>query len=279
MIEKKTFDSHIKTIAKVEEHITTYPDQLKASIVSTFDELKTALEKRKQVLLKEVDVKYDSFSKKLQAEKKSLEMTMSSLQAGIRFADQLEEDENLIEVAFLGIQAIPFLDDLKSASWDPKTVKELGPIVYLKQDPKQSTPSDGLQFIHSIGHMANASQDLNRDFDLIPEGYSSSSRCAEHYFLTYNKHTYQENGMFTVLARYYFDLLCPPVTISVQITLNNADDIPSTVLHDNEQWKITFHTPKPGKYNVKAELKIGKGILKEKIFTIELHPRSRKAYM
>lgn len=276
----KTFESHNQTVAKVEQHITTYPDQLKVAIASTFDKLKAAIEERKQVLLNEVDVKYTAFSKKLEAEKKTLDMTMSSLRSGIRFADLLKEDENLVEVVFLGIQAVSFLDDLKNASWDSKAVKELGPMVYLKHDPKKPTPSDCLQFIRSIGHMANASQDLNRDFDLTPKGYSSSNRGAEDYFSLYAtpKHMYQENGMFTVLARCSFDLLCP-VTLSVQITLNNADDIPSTVLPEDEHWKITFHTPKPGKYNVKAELKIGKGILKEKVLTIELHTRSHRVYM
>ena len=296
--KSKIFQSHTETIAKVEQHITTYPDQLKTSIASTFDDLIRALHQRKQTLLNEVDTKYNSFSKVLWAEKNTVEMTLCSLQAGIKFADQLKEDSNNLEVAVLGAQAIKSMKKLHSVSWDSKPVKELGPLVYLRREKKPSPLVDDLQFIHTIGHVINVG---TFDLQLTAKGYSQTapisaqssswSRCSHHglnqYFLSQGQNpfevqrpsltspsqpsqrnfVFQRNGTFLVTAN---NLDGAEITMSAQVTLAGSGVIRSITSLKNDQWKITFFTAKVGNYEVKAEMKKGNELLRNKTITIHL---------
>ena len=295
--KSKIFQSHTETIAKVEQHVTTYPDQLKASITSTFDELIRALHQRKQTLLNEVDAKYNSFSKVLWAEKNTVETTLCSLQAGIRFADQLMEDSNNLEVAVLGTQAIKSMKNLHSVSWDSKAVEELGPLVYLRREKKESPLNDDLQFIHTIGHVINIG---TFDLQLWAKGYSqtasisaqstSCSRRSHHfnqYFLSQGRDPFEvqgpsltspslpsqrnfifhRNGTFLVTANY---LDGPEITMSAQVTLAGSGRIHSETSLKNDQWEITFCTTKAGSYEVKAEMKKGNEQLTDRTIMIQL---------
>ena len=296
--KSKIFQSHRETITKVEQHVTTYPDQLKTSIASTFDDLIKALYQRKQTLLNEVDAKYNSFSKVLRAEKNKVEMSLCRVQAGIKFADQLNEDSNNLEVAVLGAQAIKSMKKLHSVFWNPKAVKELGPLVYLKREKKQSPLDDDLQFVHTIGHVINVG---TFDLQLTAKGYSqtapvstqssSRSRCSDHglnqYFLSQGQDSFevqepsltsaslpsqrnfvfQRNGTFLVAANY---LDGPEITMSAQVTLAGSGIIHSITSLKNDQWEITFCTAKVGNYEVKAEMKKGNELLRNKTITIHL---------
>ena len=293
--KSKIFQSHTETIAKVEQHITTYPDQLKASITSTFDELIKALHQRKQTLLNEVDAKYNSFSKVLWAEKNTVEMTVCSLQAGIKFADQLKEDSNNLEVAVLGTQAIKSMKKLHSVFWDSKAVEELGPLVYLRREKKNSPLNDDLQFIQTIGHVINVGtfdlqltakgysqivtmpifDDLHSHHQINPyylfqhEGYplvqefssTSASKLSQRNF------AFRRNGTFLVTANY---LDFPEITISAQVTLAGSGSINTLTSRKNKQWEITFCTTKVGNYEVKAEIKKGNEVLTNRTITIQL---------
>ena len=251
----KTFQHHSKTIAKVEQHVTTYPDQLKASITSTFDDLIRALHQRKQTLLNEVDTKYNSFSKVLWAEKNTVEMTLCSLQAGIKFADQLKEDQTNLEVAVLGTQAIKSMKKLHSVSWDSKAINGLGPLFYLRQEKKEPPPKDNLQLINSIGHVIKVDTELT----LTAEGYSSAD--------SFNS-WFQKNGMYSVTAK-YLDIVFPAVTMSAKVLLVGAGIIHSDISKNDDKWKITFHTPKAGIYEVNVQLKRGNETI-DKMITIDL---------
>ena len=296
--KSKIFQSHTETIAKVEQHVTTYPDQLKASIISTFDELSRALHQRKQTLLNEVDAKYNSFSKVLWAEKNTVEMTVCSLQAGIRFADELKEDSNNLEVAVLGTQAIKSMKNLLSVSWDSKAVKELGPLVYLRREKKQPPLNDDLQFIHTIGHVINIG---TFDLQLTAKGYSqtaplsaqptSKSRRSHHlnqHFLSQGRNPFEvqgpsltspslpsqrnfifyRNGTFLVTANY---LDGPEITMSAQVTLAGSGIIHSVTSRKNDQWEITFCTTKVGNYEVKAEIKNRNEVITDRTITIQFY--------
>ena len=253
--KSKIFQSHTETIAKVEQHVTTYPDQLKASISSTFDELIRALHQRKQTLLNEVDTKYNSFSKVLWAEKDTVEMTLCSLQAGIKFADQLKEDQTNLEVAVLGTQAIKSMKKLHSVSWDSKAINGLGPLFYLRQEKKEPPPKDNLQLINSIGHVIKVDTELT----LTAEGYSSAD--------SFNS-WFQKNGMYSVTAK-YLDIVFPAVTMSAKVLLVGAGIIHSDISKNDDKWKITFHTPKAGIYEVNVQLKRGNETI-DKMITIDL---------
>ena len=262
----KTFQCHAETIAKVEQHFTTYPGQLKASITSTFDELIKALHQRKQTLLNEVDAKYNSFSKVLRAEKNTVEMTLSSLQAGIKFANQLNEDKTNLEVAVLGTQAIKSMKKLHSVSWDSKAVDGLGPLIYLRQEKKEAPPKDNVQLINSIGHVVNVYVDTT-DLTLTAEGYSSAS--------PFNLR-FQKNGMYSVTAK-YLDIVFPAVTISAKVSLVGTGIIPSQVSKYDDKWEITFHTPNTGKYEVKVQLKRGKETI-DKTITINVKQKHQPVH-
>ena len=273
----KTFQCHAETIAKVEQHVTTYPNQLKASITSTFDELIKALHQRKQTLLNEVDAKYNSFSKVLRAEKNTVEMTLCSLQAGIKFANQLKEDKTNLEVAVLGTQAIKSMKELHSVSWDSKAVDGLGPLVYLRQEKKNPPPKDNLQLINSIGHVLNVDADLT----LRAEGYSSAASLntqSEHS--SSSKITrclsFKKNGMYSVTAK-YLDIVFPAVTMSAKVSLVGTGIIPSKISKYDDKWEITFHTPNAGKYEVKVQLKRGKETI-DKMITIDLKQKHRPVH-
>ena len=251
----KAFQSHTETITKVEQHVTTYPDQLKTSITSTFDDLIKALHQRKQTLLNEVDAKYNSISEVLMAEKNTVEMIVYGLQAGIRFANQLKEDQTNLEVAVLGTQAIKSMKELHSVSWDSKVIDVLVPLVYLRQEKKEHPPKDNLQLINSIGHVVNVDADLT----LTAEGYSSAS--------SFNLR-FQKNGMYSVTAK-YFDIVFPAVTMSAKVSLVGTGIIHSDISKNDDKWEITFHTPKAGKYEVKVQLKRGNETI-DKMITIDL---------
>ena len=259
----KVFQCHTKTIAKVEHHVTTYPDQLKTSITSTFDDLIKALHQRKQTLLNEVDTRYNSFSKVLWAEKNTVEMTVCSLQAGIKFANQLKEDQTNLEVAVLGTQAIKSMKELHSVSWDSKAIDGLGPLVYLRQEKKEHPPKDNLQLINSIGHVINVDTELT----LTAEGYSSAS--------PFNL-TFQKNGMYSVTAK-YLDIVFPAMTMSAKVSLVGNCIIHSDISKNDDKWEITFHTPKAGKYEVKVQLKRGNETI-DKMITIDLKQKHQPVH-
>ena len=83
MVKLHKFRSHAEAVAKVEKHVTTYPDKVKAFITAQFEVLHKMLEKRKEALLKEVDTQYNGFSKTLWVEKDIVETSICKLEAGI----------------------------------------------------------------------------------------------------------------------------------------------------------------------------------------------------
>lgn len=119
------FRSYSETVKESEEHVTTYPDQLKAAISSKFDALMLQLAQRKEELLQSVDTQYDGFSKQLWAEKDEVEMSILGLNAGIKFSTKVMEGSDDVEIAVLGTQALKQMKQLEKKEWDPKVVKYL----------------------------------------------------------------------------------------------------------------------------------------------------------
>ena len=269
----ETFQTHSQSIAKVEEHVTSYPDKLKTFITLKFDGLKQELENRKQALLREVDTQYDSFSKVLFAEKNSVDTTVGHLEAAIKFANAIDKCSNKLEVSVLGIQACASFKRLNSATWDPKPVQKLGPLVYLRRkSTERRNPAsipDESQYISSIGHLVNRESVLDTCV-LTQVDYSSVFTQAYIDYSSMNlgsvskkgyiPDTYEfiNNGRVTlqvhsneIAARGGIDVLFPEGTVSSEVSCDNTV-IPSNVqLQSNGILSVTFSTPKAGKYSVK----------------------------
>jgi hypothetical protein len=157
--QQEEFQRHSQTIAQAEKHVTTYPDELKFFITREFDKLIQELEARKQHLLKTVDAKYDSFSKTLWAEKNTIDITLSRIEAGIKIAQEICESQKDLELAVLGAQACKSLEKVNVVDWNPAVVKSLGPLVYLRKDDNTSdqpaTTQTESQFINNIGGLVD----------------------------------------------------------------------------------------------------------------------------
>ena len=264
----KVFQTHSQSIAKVEEHVTSYPDKLKTFITLKFDGLKQELENRKQALLREVDTQYDSFSKVLFAEKNTVDTTVSHLEAAIKFANEIDKCNNKLEVSVLGAQACASFKKLNSATWNPKPVQKLGPLVYLRRKSTErrnhftaSIPNES-QYISSIGHLKNCESVWDNDHVITCAGYSqyyneyrtltNDIPAARYNFIKLGKVTVQVHSHSNEIAdRDGMDVLFPEGTISSEVFCDN------TVIHSNVQLQsngtvlITFSTPKAGMYNVK----------------------------
>ena len=263
----KVFQTHSQSIAKVEEHVTSYPDKLKTFITLTFDGLKQDLENRKQVLLREVDTQYDSFSKVLFAEKNTVDTTVAHLEVAIKFANEIDKCNNKLEVSVLGTKACASFKKLNSATWDPKPVQKLGPLVYLRiKSTERRNPAsipDESQYISSIGHLENRESVLDNDYVITCKYWSNetqhqrrSSRTSINDIpaATYNL---INNGRVTlkvhsneIAARNEMDVLFPEGTASSEVSCNGTV-IPSNVQQSFGTVSITFSTPKAGIYNVK----------------------------
>ena len=270
----KVFQTHSQSIAKVEEHVTSYPDKLKTFITQKFDGLKQELENRKQALLREVDTQYDSFSKVLFAEKNTVDTTVSHLEAAIKFASEIDKCNNKLEVSVLGTQACASFKKLNSATWDPKSVQKLGPLVYLTRkstERKKNTASvpNESQYISNIGHLENYESVLNNDYVITCAGYSTGIQhmrelnndiAAARYNFIKNKRVtllVYSNKISAMAARDGMDVAFPNLgTISSEVSCDNTV-IPSDVQLNTDGTvltAVTFSTPKPGKYTVKIKV-------------------------
>ena len=262
----KVFQTHSRSIAKVEEHVTNYPDKLKTFITQKFDGLKQELENHKQALLRDVDTQYDSFSKVLFAEKNTVDTTVSHLEAAIKFANEIDKCNNNLEVSVLGAQAYASFKKLNEVRWDPKPVQKLGPLVYLRRKRRNqftaSIPNES-QYISSIGHLENRESVLDNDYVITCRDYSNEAQYRWSSRRLTNdipaaRYNFINNGIVTlevdsneIAARDGMDVLFPEGTVSSEVFCDDTV-IPSDVqLRSNGTVLITFSTPKVGIYNVK----------------------------
>ena len=256
MAKLRTFRSHAEAVAKVEKHVTTYPDNLKAFITSQFEELHKMLEKRKEALLKEVDTQYNGFSKTLWVEKDIVETSICKLEAGIKFAQQVAKSEDKLEVAVLGNKAIPSMRQMmKTLSWDPKTIKNLGPIGYIAQG------SEYPEFIDKIGILKNM------EIFISDKGYKGhQSSC---YFT--------KNGTYYVKFEVNFGnkTLFPQMGISCTCKTGKGSVSCTTKQQQQGKWEVTFQTADPESYTIMTTLKIGSEDYGGKTETIQLNEHDK----
>ena len=229
----KTFSSHAEEIGKVEKHVTVYPDEIKSFITSQFEEFHKLLDKRKEVLLQQVDTQYNGFSKTLWAEKDIVETGICKLEAGIRFAQQLAKSDDKLEVAVLGSKALASNQVTKALSWDPRTIENLGPLAYDADFDKHC--------IEKIGIIGNIEV-------VISDG--------EYY-----QYFGGENGTYCSEIEVKFG--CHPKLsfpkMSFQCICRSGDEVvPCTARPEPKQnkWEVIFHPKYSGNYTIEVILKI-----------------------
>ena len=256
MAKLRTFRSHAEAVAKVEKHVTTYPDNLKAFITAQFEELHKMLEKRKEALLKEVDTQYNGFSKTLWVEKDIVETSICKLEAGIKFAQQVAKSQDKLEVAVLGNKAITSMRQMrKTLYWDPKAIKNLGPVGYAAQG------SDEYQeYIEKIGILKNM------EISISDKGYNG--------YQSYDDFT--KNGTYYVEVEVNFgnnvEALFPQMSISCTCKTGKGS-VSCSIKQQQQQgkWMVTFQTVNPGTYTIMATLKISGEDYRVKTETIYLY--------
>ena len=245
----RTFRSHAEAVAKVEKHVTTYPDKLKAFITAHFEELHKMLEKRKEALLKEVDTQYNGFSKTLWVEKDIVETSICKLEAGIKFAQQVANIEDKLEVAVLGNKAITSMNQMtKTLYWNPKAIKNLGPVGYAAQE------SDEYQkFMEKIGILKNMV------ISISDKGYRGY-----YGFISYGTYCVEVEVNFGNNVKALF----PQMSISCK---TEEGSVLCTTKQQQGKWEVTFQTANPGTYTIMATLEIAGKHYGEIVETIRLY--------
>ena len=234
----ETFRSHAEEVAKVEKHVTVYPDTMKSFIISQFEEFHKLLDKRKEALLGEVDSQYNGFSKILWVEKDIVETGICKLEAGIKFAQQLAKSDDKLEVAVLGSKALASNQIAKALSWNPKTIESLGPLAYAAKEKHFDK-----DYIEEIGRIKNV-EIVIKDGSYI--GYHRS-----YYFQRNSKYCVEIEVKFD----HHFKIIFPQMNLLCSCKRGN-DVVPCTTGYKQDKWEVTFQTKYEGTYTVEAVLKI-----------------------
>ena len=248
----ETFRSHAEEVAKVEKHVTVYPDTMKSFIISQFEEFHKLLDKRKEALLGEVDSQYNGFSKILWVEKDIVETGICKLEAGIKFAQQLAKSDDKLEVAVLGSKALASNQVAKALSWNPKTIKSLGPLAYAAKQKHFDK-----DYIEEIGKIKNV--------EIAIEDRS---------YIGYHKSAFRRNGKYCVEIKVKFDhhfkIIFPQMSLLCSCK-RGIDVVSCTTRYKQDKWEVKFQTKYEGTYTIEAVLKINGEDCHKKTKSIELY--------
>ena len=258
----RTFRSHAKALAIVEKHVTTYPDEMKAFIANQFEELHKMLEKRKEILLKEVDTQYNGFSKTLWVEKDIVETSICKLEAGIKFAQQVAKSEDKLEVAVLGNKALASMNTMaKTVLLNHSAIKNLGPLLYVPQQRGEFCPSivGFLKRGHNIEIIVTKKGYDCATFSLTPQPIhqlGSTPFQLNHYF-----------QLEVEVQKPFFPEIC--VLFDCKMT-TSAEKVRYTSTLQNGKWIVSFQTAYPGSYIVTITVQLdGRDIcIKEETITV-----------
>ena len=141
---------------------------------------------------------------------------------------------------------------MKTLSWDPKVIKNLGPVGYAAQG------SDEYQeFIEKIGILKNM------EISISDKGYKGHR--SSHYFI--------ENGTYYVEVEVNFDnnvnALFPQMSISCNCKTEEGSVL-CTTKQQQGKWMVTFQTADSGSYTIMATLKVSGEDYGGKVETIQL---------
>jgi hypothetical protein len=136
------FRFYLEYVKAVESKKVSAPDKVKKEINDTCKELITALEKRRDELLLQVDT-FSQDLKKLWSQKEQLETTIVALQSSLAFAKRSLKCKSDAEMLVLSQQAISHLSELNLSKWDSvdaeridatQTVFQLSRATYISPD-------------------------------------------------------------------------------------------------------------------------------------------------
>ena len=251
----ETFRSHAEEVAKVEKHVTVYPDEIKSFITSQFEEFHELLDKRKEVLLQQVDTQYNGFSKTLWAEKDIVETGICKLEAGIKFAQQLAESDDKQEVAVLGTKAIASMEKMNTLSLDPKAIKNLGPLMYMARERNASFQNlSDKDFIESIGKLGHGPRIV-----MTKRGYEKPNTGKLNFFYPSNSVAIKSYEMYHLdVQAQCGKLLFPSARISCtcSVVREKTRVFCTTKMCSENKWAISFQTVEPGSYFITGTLKL-----------------------
>ena len=269
------FRSHSRAIAEAEEHVRTYPEEVKVFLKSQFDEEHKKLDEHKERLLKEVDTRYKNVSISLSAERENVEKAIDKLEAEIKSANKLLESSDKSEVAILSsIEPIEAIKSAKTLSWNPN-VANVGPFMVKAQSQALST-SD-VVYLQML-------QDVRIDLTLTQIGYRDTKNKSKPS----SQQSFEMDGIYCVEAKLCTEgrIIFPVFDIQCVVTGPSSLAIPHEIIEGKQHnwfnakpengfvsphtkwWEISFKTAvRSHSYYVKVQLNInGKFYCKESIF-------------
>ena len=277
------FRKHTQTILDYEAYVTTSPDQLKAAITNFFDILLRKLNERKMSLLCEVDTQFNFFSKQVWAEKSSVEMTVCGLEASLKFAKQVMESSEKIEIAVLGAKAFSQMKVINKKSWSVDNLKTITPVCFLEKDVVTSVktaPVSPVESIQRIGCLKDYGEDKLRII-LQPLGYnrSVSSHGLKRVHVISTIHVLQLGCTYYVNVEVgAIDTIIYPRINIKQTVMRGNNNITSRLVAETDQkvWKLAFETHVAGEYIIEVSVAIYGTISKQ---NLKLHfQQSHQAY-
>ena len=265
------FSKHTQTISDYETYVTTSPDQLKAHITNFFDTLLHKLGERKVSLLCELDTQFNSFSKHIWAEKSSVEMTVCGLEASLKFAKQVMESSEKIEIAVLGAKAFSQMKMINKKSWSADNLEIITPVCFLENDVTSLKTASvrPVESIQQIGCLKAYGAD-NLCIILQPLGYEGSissrgsKKVVKNIVLQFGC-TYCVNVKVDAIATIIF----PQINIK-QTVMQGNNNITSRLAVETDQkvWMLSFKTDCVGQYIIEVSIAIYGTVSKQ---TLKLH--------
>ena len=272
----KEYQKHKDSIKQYEQYVTGYPSQIKNYITVTFDEYIKILNARKMSLLEEIDSKFDGYSKKVWAEKDTIEMMICSLEANQSFVNSILQADNDTEVAVLGSRALPRLRSVCENTWHLSSVQYMSPVVYIPSITISSERLEnhlaGLGCLKDYGH----SGVKNPSMTIKAVGYQhpwflsrQDNKDIDHRWISLVR-----NSLFAVEIIATPDIRdsFPSHDIEIAVEFNSTKlTTPEPQLSKTDfkttRWILHFQTYSAGEYIIKAKLKLPTCIICKKEIT------------
>ena len=272
------FHEHKQTVQGFEKYITTAPDEMKRHIINEFNGYIEHLNARKLSLLHEVETKFESYSKKVWAEKDSVEAKICGLEACLKFAQRVLQGEDGTEMAVLGSSAVSQLQKVNRITWTDSTLTMGYPFFFTTEGTHKASPiplsPEFLKKVGSIQHYGSTSGVKPPRLTMKIEGYESTSQNPSQLpakWLTDHSH-YELEKENSFQIKVYLDMdidrIYPPPELLVTVKHRAQSIVSNLTKVSTWDWKLTFKTVKAGQYEVKIQLKHQTKVIQEKKLTV-----------
>ena len=260
----KSFQSHSQKIAKVGEHIASYPHKLRGFISENVKDTE-----HKDKLLNEVDTHYSQYSKALYTEKESVSKAIGMLESEIKSANQLMKNSKLLslEFAVCAYESMSSMKKLKLLAWNPNILSMYMLLVCVRNtNDKQSLPAQLPPAFGATGKSSPLKSTGSDNDILLVKSYYATFKVDKSDLLI---------GMFTgfkaltavfswsgtaVSRNASSELLFPELSISCDVIGSSTLAVPCTITRNKStcaeynSWKISYK--EEGPCSVKATLQL-----------------------